>query len=194
MAKDSIRAAIDSLRQRPPRGPVRRPEFYAHLLRRFGPAAFVLAGGGVLRDVAQSVRGSPVLPKPGQGIRMVGTQLDHRIGHRDESMQIERTGPAAADARDSKVMPLRDLIAQLTGDDAGASQAEGARLGGRGRHQQMNKSSSMRSRSRCQGMIPAPAAICRNAVTSACGPEIVSRWCSQSVWASRSGAPFSGLS
>ena len=52
-------------------------------------------------------------------------------------MQVEGTGPAAADPRHGEIMAAADGVAQLAGDDPRPGQAEGALLRRRGRDQQV---------------------------------------------------------
>ncbi len=56
-----------------------------------------------------------MLPQLGKGLRFVRSKLEDGIWHGQQGMQVERTGPAAADPRDGDLVPTLNRIAQLPG-------------------------------------------------------------------------------
>ena len=91
----------------------------------------------VLGDMAQRLGGAPVLPEPGERVRVIGAETQDGVGHRQQRVQIERTGAAAPDARAGCRLAGGDRLAQLAGQHPRAGEAQRPLLGRRrGRQQQ----------------------------------------------------------
>ena len=89
--------------------------------------------------MAQRLGGAPVRPQPGQRGRVVRAEAQQVSGHRDQRLQVERTGQAAADPGDGEVVAARHGGAQLIGEDAGAGRTEAAPVRRRWRDQHMEE-------------------------------------------------------
>ena len=87
--------------------------------------------------MAQRLGGAPVLPQPCKRLRVIGPEPQDGVGHRQQRVQIERTGAAAPDARAGCRLAGGDRLAQLGGQHPRAGEAQGPLLGRRrGRQQQ----------------------------------------------------------
>jgi hypothetical protein len=89
--------------------------------------AIIRSGYRCPLPLGERLRRAPVLPEPGQRGGIVGAQAQHRSRHRNQGMEVERAGPAGADAGDGHRMPAWHRRDQPVGDDAGAFEAETAR-------------------------------------------------------------------
>jgi hypothetical protein len=88
-----------------------------------------------------------------------------------ESMQVERAGPAPTDQRGGLFVARRDPLAELARQDVAARDRQASRPGPV-RHGEVEDG----SRSTCHGMTPGPRAAAAKAATSAAGPVIVRWW------------------
>ena len=118
-------------------------------------------------------------PQPGERLRVVRSQSQDREWHRDEGVQVERTGLGDPDLADRRLVLRPHRVAQLVGQEAGAGDADRT-PGWRRRHQQVEPVFRQARVIVDQGTTPAPAAAVRNAVTAAAGPVTVSVCCNQS--------------
>ena len=78
--------------------------------------------------MAQRLRRAPVFPKPAQRVRVFRAEPQHSRRHRQQRVQVERAGPAGADARNRQIVASADGLAQPAGDDAGTGDAQRAWL------------------------------------------------------------------
>ena len=105
--------------------------------RHLGPAQRILTGNNVLGDMSQGLGRAPVLPEPGERLRVVRAKLEHLVRHRDESMQIEWARLAHSHTSDSAFVATANGFSQLPGQHPCSSYAQRARLRGWWRHQQV---------------------------------------------------------
>ena len=71
-----------------------------------------------LDHLTQLVRHAPVLPQPGQRLRVIGTELQQGCRDRQQRVQVEGTRSADADQRRRPRLPRLDPLAELAGQDA----------------------------------------------------------------------------
>ena len=76
----------------------------------------------------QRLRRAPVFPEPGERHRIIRAKPKHRVGHRDQRVQIERTRLAHAHTCNSAFVATANGFAQLSGQHPCPSHAQRARL------------------------------------------------------------------
>ena len=128
--------------------------------------------------LAQAVCRPPMFLKPGKGIAVGRAELQDCSRHRQQRVQIERTGRlrptnaaaracrASARARNWRARIRHPVIVRFR-RDAGCVAAR------------LKMSSSMTSKSSCQGMTPDPRAAVAKSATVSSGPPTVRWWYSQ---------------